>query len=90
MQRFDSSRCQVTKCGCMKKKFLPSGLSIFFLLLFCIACNKEYIKPNTPANYFPNAVGDTWEYDVTDSSHVLMHPNFPRHLQMFGGAENGF
>ena len=59
-----------------------SHMSIFFLLLFCFACNKEHIKPNTPANYFPNAVGDTWEYDVTDSSLVLSHPNFPRHYSV--------
>ena len=51
---------------------------LLFLLLFCFACNKEYTKPNTLANYFPNAVGDSWEYEVMDSSPVRDHPDFPR------------
>ncbi|MGN6605174.1 MAG: hypothetical protein ACTHK8_22150 [Ginsengibacter sp.] len=48
---------------------------LLFLLLFCFACDKEAIKPNTPANYFPNAVGDTWEYDVTDSAQYVQGSN---------------
>jgi hypothetical protein len=43
---------------------------IFFLLLFCFACNKEEIKP-AGENYFPNSVGDTWEYDVMDSAQYV-------------------
>ncbi len=52
-----------------------SRMPILFLLLFCFACNKEHIKPNTPANYFPNGVGDTWEYDVTDSAQYVPGSN---------------
>jgi hypothetical protein len=48
---------------------------LLFLLLFCFACNKEAIKPNIPANYFPNAVGDSWEYDVTDSGQYVPGSN---------------
>ena len=48
---------------------------ILFLLLLCFACNKEGIKPNTPANYFPNSIGDTWEYEVTDSAQYVPGSN---------------
>lgn len=48
---------------------------IFFLLIFCFSCNKENINSNPIANYFPNAVGDSWEYDVTDSAQYVQGSN---------------
>ncbi len=52
-------------------------MSTLFLLLFCFlsGCNKEDVKPNSVASYFPNNVGDSWEYDVTDSTQST--PNNP-------------
>ena len=47
-------------------------MSIFFILFFYFACNKEVIKS---VNYFPNTVGDKWEYAVTDSAQYVEGSN---------------
>ena len=42
---------------------------ILFFALFSSSCHKDTVKPNTSASeYFPNSVGDYWEYDVHDST----------------------
>lgn len=44
---------------------------IFYLSVFVMlsaSCSKDTIKPNKEASeYFPNTIGDYWEYDVYDS-----------------------
>ncbi len=57
-------------------------LSVAILLFGLAACHKDTMQPN-PSNhaaseYFPNTVGDYWEYEVYDSSDVRDHPNLPR------------
>jgi hypothetical protein len=52
----------------MKKliKMLTIILSFAFL---ASSCDKDTTKPKTiTSNYFPNTVGDSWEYEVYDSS----------------------
>ncbi|RWZ88123.1 MAG: hypothetical protein EO766_09015 [Hydrotalea sp. AMD] len=49
------------------------------LMLLFASCHKDTIKPNKEATeYFPNTVGNYWEYEVYDSSQIRDHPNFPR------------
>lgn len=53
--------------------------SLIFFLLGLAACHKDTTRPNQsnhPASeYFPNSVGDYWEYEVYDSSHTRDHPD---------------
>lgn len=52
---------------------------LLFAIIFVMSCNKDTTKPNTQASeYFPNAVGDYWEYQVHDSSDVQQHPTSSR------------
>ena len=44
-----------------------------FILLF-LSCNKDITKTSQP-EYFPNTIGDFWQYQVTDSSQSS--PNNP-------------
>ncbi len=49
------------------------------LILFFSSCNKDTIKQNKEATeYFPNSIGNYWEYEVYDSSQIRDHPNAPR------------
>lgn len=49
------------------------------LMLLFASCHKDTIKPNKEASeYFPNNVGNFWEYEVYDSSQIRDNPNFPR------------
>lgn len=42
---------------------------IFLSALLITSCNKDTIKPNKEATeYFPNNIGNYWEYDVYDSN----------------------
>ena len=49
----------------MKKSFLK--LQFLFVIFLFLACNKEFNTAHSP-EYFPNKIGDQWEYEVTDSS----------------------
>ena len=50
------------------KIFKPMTLLIVITLLLA-SCHKDTAKPNTSATeYYPNQVGDYWEYDVHDST----------------------
>jgi hypothetical protein len=61
----------------MKQLFTMTAKLLLFIPLLC--CHKDALTSNTPSReYFPNTVGDSWEYDVYDSSVVRDHPNFPR------------
>lgn len=58
----------------MRTIFIVAILSIGF-----VACHKEAIHKNQSATeYFPNSIGDYWEYEVYDSSQVRDHPDYPR------------
>lgn len=55
--------------------------TVLLTTFFLTSCHKDTIKPNTKASeYFPNKVGDYWEYDVYDSSQARGFPysNYPR------------
>ncbi len=56
--------------------------SVIFFLFGLAACHKDTTQPNQSnhpgSEYFPNTVGDYWEYDVYDSSYVRDHPNYPK------------
>ena len=47
--------------------------------MFCCfsACHKDIYQTHS-SEYFPNTVGDYWEYEVYDSSQVREHPSYPR------------
>jgi hypothetical protein len=64
----------------MKKiKYLSSLVFLFTTVL--AACQKEVIKPNKEASeYFPNKVGNYWEYVVYDSSEArgIPYSNYSR------------
>jgi hypothetical protein len=49
---------------------IPIALTVSILFIFFLnACSKEVIKNNSQASsYFPNLVGDYWEYNVYDST----------------------
>ena len=50
------------------KIFKPMTLLIVITLLLA-SCHKDTAKPNTSATeYYPNQVGDYWEYEVHDST----------------------
>lgn len=56
-------------------------LTIILLTTFLLAsCHKDTIKTDTQAEYFPNKVGDYWEYEVYDSSEArgIPYSNYPR------------
>lgn len=61
------------------KKSISMALLFSALILLFNSCKKDTVKPNKEATeYFPNAVGNYWEYEVYDSSQYRDHPNFPR------------
>lgn len=61
----------------MKSSFYLLTLLIAFVFSV-LACHKDTISSNTSASeYFPNSVGDYWEYTVFDSSLVREHLEFP-------------
>lgn len=44
-------------------------IQIFLIGILLSSCHKDTIKPNVKASeYFPNTIGDYWEYDVYDST----------------------
>jgi hypothetical protein len=44
-----------------------------------VSCHKESARINVAAKeYFPNTVGNYWEYQVYDSSQIREHPEVPR------------
>lgn len=53
----------------MNKNILIMLNSILLMPLLFTSCHKDTIKPNTTASeYFPNLIGDYWEYNVHDST----------------------
>ena len=43
--------------------------TILLTALLITSCHKDTVKPNIQASeYFPNSIGDYWEYDVHDST----------------------
>ena len=57
------------------------NMSVQFL--FCIfilfSCKNDTLKNNISATeYFPNKIGNYWEYSVYDSSQIREHPSVPR------------
>src|SRR5580693_4288199 len=58
-------------------------VSIFSLSSICLlACHKNAENPYS-SKYFPNDVGDTWVYDVTDSSQsTINNPSPPSHYSV--------
>lgn len=60
----------------MKNWHITTTIFVFVILFF--SCQGDTIKPDDRlSDYFPNSVGDSWEYDVFDSSSVRAHPEFP-------------
>ena len=63
----------------MKVKNINTLAKFIFCILFISACSRDTLKPNTTgSDYFPNKVGDYWEYQVYDSSSMRDHPEIPR------------
>ncbi len=61
------------------KQSISMTLLFSALILLFTSCSKDTIKPNKEATeYFPNSVGNYWEYEVYDSSQYRDHPNTPR------------
>ena len=58
------------------KKQLMKTYFILLVLFLIISCRKENSSPsNSFSNYFPNSVGDNWEYEVTDSAQYIQGGN---------------
>jgi hypothetical protein len=56
-------------------KTVSSMISLFYLFGILLSCHKNSPEPNIAASeYFPNTVGNYWEYEVSDSSTVREHP----------------
>ena len=56
----------------MVNKILPTLTVSILFVFFLNACSKDAIKNDSQfSSYFPNSVGDYWEYDVYDSSQLL-------------------
>jgi hypothetical protein len=52
----------------MQNKIKMFTIILSFALL-ASSCHKDTVKPNTSASeYFPNSIGDYWEYNVHDST----------------------
>jgi hypothetical protein len=61
------------------KKSIHMAIQIFLIGLLLSACHKDRTKHNIEASeYFPNKIGNYWEYDVYDSSQIREHPTVPR------------
>lgn len=59
------------------KNLKKMSFLFFIFFQFFAGCNKDTTKPNKEASeYFPNTVGDYWEYDVYDSSDIRNYPNY--------------
>jgi hypothetical protein len=56
----------------MTNKISIALIVSILLMIFFNACSKDAIKNNGQASsYFPNSVGDYWEYNVYDSSELF-------------------
>jgi hypothetical protein len=62
----------------MKFRFMTFIASLYFFLN--LSCNNKDILRHSiqGSEYFPNTIGNYWEYDVYDSSNYREHPNIPR------------
>jgi hypothetical protein len=61
----------------MKSRCLITIFTFYFLVL--LACHKDGQKPGS-SEYFPNEIGDSWVYDVTDSTQSSPgNPSSPSH-----------
>lgn len=48
-------------------------INALFIISFFLSCNKEDLTQHKSATeYFPNTIGDYWEYNVYDSSYRLL------------------
>lgn len=63
----------------MKKIQFNMIVQLLFFVIILFSCKKDNVKSNIVASdYFPNKVGNYWEYDVYDSSQIRDHPDVPR------------
>ena len=61
------------------KSSLGMLITCLAFVFSALSCDKDTATANKPASeYFPNSVGNNWEYDVYDSSSARMHSDFPR------------
>ncbi len=59
--------------------------SIIVTALLIISCHKDAIKPNTSGSeYFPNSIGDYWEYNVHDSTAGYTAENYAVKVTIVG------
>jgi hypothetical protein len=60
---------------------LTNYLTLFFIFLF-LNCHKD-VSGNSFSQYYPNNVGDSWIYDVTDSTQSSpTNPSPPQHYMV--------
>jgi hypothetical protein len=72
MQRLTKINCQTKIKKAMLNKITIISIISILMIIALNACSKDAIKGNSQAStYFPNSVGDYWEYDVYDSSQLL-------------------
>jgi len=63
----------------MKKIQFNMIVQLLFFVIILFSCKKDNVKSNIAASdYFPNKVGNYWEYDVYDSSQIREHTDIPR------------
>lgn len=55
----------------VRKFFIVQALVIGLTIIIFFSCSKDAVQKNIQATeYFPNSIGDYWEYDVFDSSQI--------------------
>ncbi|HUZ59518.1 MAG TPA: hypothetical protein VMU83_12125 [Hanamia sp.] len=60
------------------KKLCKMIKALFIISLF-LSCNKENLTQHkSPTEYFPNTIGNYWEYNVYDSGQIPVDPKLPR------------
>jgi len=65
------------------KNFRQMLFQIILAAIVLFSCKKENTIINMKSTeYFPNKVGNYWEYDVYDSSQIREHTDIPRQYQV--------
>lgn len=53
----------------MNNNLIIMSITLLLMALLITSCKKDTVKPNISASeYFPNSIGDYWEYDAHDST----------------------
>ena len=64
-------------------KELTMSALLYLLIILFASCKKDIMKSTKAGTeYFPNSIGNYWNYEVFDSSNIRTHPNAPRNYNV--------